>query len=62
MKHYNQIVALFIPPVSIIGFLSGWQFANAITKNYYYTIKDFTGVKAYLKYRYWEANQITDQV
>ena len=62
MKHCNQIVAHFIPPVSMIGFFLSLQFFNSITKNYYYTIKDFTGLKAYLNHRYWEANQITDQV
>jgi hypothetical protein len=65
MTNCNQIIALFKTPVFNIGFFPGLQFANLITnnsKNYYYTIKDFTGLKAYLKYRYWEANQITDQV
>ncbi len=30
--------------------------------NYYYLIKDFTGYQTIQKYRYSEANQLTDQV
>ncbi len=30
--------------------------------NYFCLNKEFTGYMAILKYRYWEANQLTDQV
>jgi hypothetical protein len=63
MKYSYQLVAPILPPFTIIGFFLDMQIANAIKKKYYQnTIKDFAGLKANLKYRYWEANQITDQV
>lgn len=63
MKNCYQLIALLKTPMTSIGFFPGMQTANTINKKYYNnTIKDFTGLKAYLMYRYWEANQITDQV
>lgn len=63
MKYCYQLAAPFKSSISISGFFSGLQIANVYTKKYYnHSIKDFAGYKAYLMYRYWEANQITDQV
>jgi hypothetical protein len=63
MKNYYQLVTPTKTPFSIYGFFLGVQLTNATPKNYFFNSnKDFAGYKAYLKYRYWEANQITDQV
>lgn len=63
MKNCYQLVALLKTLVTSIGFFLGMGTANTINKKYYNnTIEDFTGLKAYLMYRYWEANQITDLV
>lgn len=63
MKYNYRLVAPFKSSISISGFFSGLHLAYAYTKNYFqHSNKDFAGYRAYLMYRYWEANQITDQV
>lgn len=63
MKNCYQLVAPLKTPIQHIGFFPGMQLANANTRKYLKNLhKDFAGYRALLMYRYWEANQITDQV
>jgi hypothetical protein len=63
MKYFYQLVAPIKTALSFIELFTGRQFAKTLSTEYYYnTNKVFAGYRANLKYRYWEANQITDQV
>jgi len=55
------------PPINfqafILGLLKGSRFANANAKKIYKLLnEDFAGSMTSMKYRYWEANHLTDQV
>lgn len=63
MKNYSSPNNPIKAQIAIKSSSAGRAEDNADSKKYINLFfKDFTSLKAYLSHRFWEANQITDQV